>query len=441
MATTATTPTQDPNTLAAADQKRMTVRAVIASATGTTIEWYDFFLYGVAAALVFPQKFFPGTDPYVGLLASFTTYFIGFASRPVGAALFGHYGDRIGRKTALIATLLLMGLSTMAIGFVPDYARVGIWGGVLLTFFRVLQGIAVGGEWGGAVLVAGEWSDPKRRGFTTSFAQFGAPAGMVLANGALAVMTLTTSEEAFLSWGWRVPFLLSFVLVFVGLWIRLGILETPVFSKLKQQGRVQKAPVAEVLKRNWREVIVTALLRTGQQVPFYIFTTYVLTYATQTLGLTRAVVLSYVMLQAVISMGTIPLFGHISDKIGRRRITTIGCIVMIIFPFLYFNMLDAGGSLLILAILLGLPMHDLQYGPQAAFISESFPGTLRYSGASLGYQLASITAGGPAPLIAIYLFRTFGTSTAVATYVSICAVISLLCVWWLKDHAGALDHA
>jgi metabolite-proton symporter len=441
MATTATTTTQDPSRLAAADQKRMTVRAVIASATGTTIEWYDFFLYGVAAALVFPAKFFPNTDPYVGTLLAFTTYFVGFASRPIGAALFGHYGDRIGRKAALIATLLLMGLSTMAIGFVPGYATIGIWGAVLLTFFRMLQGIAVGGEWGGAVLMAGEWSDPKRRGFTTSFAQFGAPAGMVLANGALALMTVFTSEEAFQNWGWRVPFLLSFVLVFVGLWIRLGILETPVFAKLKQQGRVQKAPVAEVLRRNWREVIITALLRTGQQVPFYIFTTYVLTYATGTLGLTRAVVLSYVMLQALISMGTIPLFGHLSDKIGRRRITTIGCIVMIIFPFFYFNMLDAGGWMLVLAIVLGLPMHDLQYGPQAAFISESFPGTLRYSGASLGYQLASITAGGPAPLIAIYLFRTFGTSTAVATYVSICAVISLLCVWWLKDHAGALDHA
>jgi metabolite-proton symporter len=421
--------------------RRMTLRAVVAAATGTTIEWYDFFLYGVAAALVFPQKFFPGSDPYVGTLLAFSTYFVGFASRPIGAALFGHFGDRVGRKTALIATLVLMGGATMAIGLVPDYERVGIWGALLLTFFRVLQGIAVGGEWGGAVLIAGEWTDPKRRGFTTSFAQFGAPAGMVLANGALAVMTVATTDETFLAWGWRVPFLLSVVLVFVGLYIRLGILETPVFARIKSQGRVERAPVSEVLRRNWREVVLTALLRTGQQTPFYIFTTYVLTYATTQLGLARGLVLSFVMVQALISMATIPLFGHLSDRIGRRKITTVGCIVMIVFPFLYFGMLDTGViGLVLLAIALGLPLHDLQYGPQAAFIAESFPGSLRYSGASLGYQLASLTAGGPAPIIALYLFRTFGTSMAVAAYVSLCAVVSLVCVWYLKEHAGALDH-
>ena len=427
--------------LAQADHRRMTIRAVVASATGTTIEWYDFFLYGVAAALVFPGKFFPGTDPYVGTLLAFTTYFVGFASRPVGAAFFGHFGDRMGRKTALIATLVLMGVSTMAVGLVPDYSRIGIWGAVLLTFFRVLQGIAVGGEWGGAVLMAGEWTDPKRRGFTTSFAQFGAPAGMVLANGALLFMTSATSEEAFLSWGWRVPFLLSFILVFVGLYIRLGVLETPVFARLQSQGRVERTPVTQVLRRNWREVILTALLRTGQQTPFYIFTTYVLTYATQELGLPRSTVLNFVMIQALISMATIPWMGHLSDVYGRKRITAIGCVVMIVYPFIYFAMLDSNVmGLLFLAIVLGLPLHDLQYGPQAAFIAESFPGSLRYSGASLGYQLASITAGGPAPLVAVFLFRTYQTSAAVATYVSLCAVVSLICVWYLKDRTGTLDH-
>jgi MFS family permease len=217
--------------LDAARSRQMMRRAVISSAAGTTIEWYDFFLYGVAAALVFPQKFFPGSDPYVGTLLAFSTYFVGFVARPFGAAIFGHYGDRMGRKAALIATLVLMGIATIGIGLVPDYSRIGIWGAVLLTFFRVLQGIGVGGEWGGAVLMAGEWTDPKRRGFTTSFAQFGAPAGMVLANGALAVTSFLTSEEAFLSWGWRVPFLLSVALVFVGLYIRTGVLETPVFAK------------------------------------------------------------------------------------------------------------------------------------------------------------------------------------------------------------------
>jgi MFS family permease len=334
-----------------------------------------------------------------------------------------------------------MGIATMGIGFVPGYDRIGIWGAVLLVVGRVLQGIGVGGEWGGSVLMAGEWTNPKRRGFTTSWAQFGAPAGMVLANGALAIMTATTSEANFLAWGWRVPFLLSFLLVFVGFYIRVGILETPVFARLKSEGRVERTPVVEVLRRNWREVVLTALLRTGQQTPFYIFTTYVLTYGTQTLKLSRGFVLRLVMLQALISLVTIPLFGHLSDRFGRRRITAIGCALMAVFPFAYFGMLDSGVMALVaVAIAMALPIHDLQYGPQAAFISESFPGSLRYSGASLGYQLASITAGGPAPIIALYLFATFKTSMAVAAYVSVTALISLACVLVLRERAGSLDH-
>ena len=421
--------------------RRMMLRAVVASATGTTIEWYDFFLYGVAAALVFPQKFFPGSDPYVGTLLAFSTYFVGFVARPFGAALFGHFGDRIGRKTALIATLVLMGGATVGIGLVPDYSRIGIWGAVLLTFFRVLQGIGVGGEWGGAVLMAGEWTDPKRRGFTTSFAQFGAPAGMLLANGALAIMSFTTSEAAFLSWGWRVPFLFSVVLVFVGLYIRVGVLETPVFARLRSQGRVERTPVMEVLRKHWKEVVLTALLRSGQQTPFYIFTTYVLTYATQQLGFDRSLILGFVMIQAVISMCASPWFGHLSDVIGRRRITAIGCLVMMVFPFVYFGMLDTRITWLVfLAIALGLPSQDLQYGPQAAFIAERFPGTLRYSGASLGAQLASSTAGGPARRGARARYRTYQTSMAVAAYVALTAVVSLICVWLLRDRAESLDH-
>src|SRR5690606_13811192 len=246
MVTADTTANGDPKAVDADGGRRMRIRAVAASASGTTIEWYDFFLYGVAAALVFPQKFFPESDPFVGTLAAFSTYFVGFVARPFGAALFGHFGDRIGRKAALISTLVLMGLSTMAIGLVPDYETIGIWGAVLLTLFRILQGIGVGGEWGGAVLIAGEWTDPKRRGFTTSFAQFGAPAGMVLANGALGAMALTTSESSFLEWGWRIPFLASVVLVFIGLYIRLGVLETPVFAKVREERRVASMPVASV---------------------------------------------------------------------------------------------------------------------------------------------------------------------------------------------------
>jgi metabolite-proton symporter len=424
------------NTIDDRTRRQQIVRAVIAAAIGTSIEWYDFFLYGVAAALVFPQKFFPRSDPYTGALLSLSTFFVGFAARPVGAAIFGHFGDRLGRKASLIATLLLMGISTAAIGIVPDYNQIGIWGAVLLTFARMLQGIGVGGEWGGSVLLAGEWGDVKRRGFLTSWTQFAAPAGMVLANGALALMTYI-SGDAFLTWGWRVPFLLSIVLVAVGFYIRTGVLETPVFAQLRAEGRIERAPVAEALRHNWREVILTALLRTGQQTPFYIFTTYVLTYATQTLGLSRGLVLNFVMIQALVSMFDIPVLGHLSDIFGRRRMVAIGCVVMIVLPFVYFQLLDTRSiPLVFLAIVIAMPLQDLQYAPQAALIAESFPGRLRYSGASLGYQLASITAGGPAPIIALWLFETFKTSMAVAVYMSICAVISLIALWRLPDRTS-----
>jgi metabolite-proton symporter len=421
-------------------QKQQRIRAMIASAVGTSIEWYDFFLYGAAAALVFPQKYFPKSDPFMGMLLSFSTYFVGFIARPIGAAIFGHFGDRLGRKATLIATLIFMGVSTMGIGFIPGYATIGIWGGVLLTLLRVLQGIGVGGEWGGSVLLAGEWTDPKRRGFSTSFAQFGAPAGMVLANGAFALMTSWTSHDQFMAWGWRVPFLLSFILIFIGLYIRIGVLETPVFSKIKNEGRVAKAPVKEVLKGHWREVILTALLRTGQQTPFYIFTNYILLYATQSLGFSQGTVLNFVTLQSLMSMITVLLFGYLSDRLGRRRVVAVGCVAMMVWPFLYFAMLNTRAlPLVFLAILLALPIQDIQYGPQAALISESFPGSRRYSGASLGYQLASITAGGPAPIIAVSLYAKFHTSTAVAIYVCLTALVSLICVALLKDRSGHLD--
>jgi MFS family permease len=428
-------------TLDAAFQRRMKNRAVVASAVGTTIEWYDFFLYQVAAGLVFPRLFFPASDPFVGTILAFSTNYLGFVSRPLGAVIFGHYGDRIGRKASLIATLILMGIATVGVGLVPGYNQIGIWGAVMLTALRVLQGIGVGGEWGGSVLLAGEWTDPKRRGFTTSFAQLGAPAGLMLANAIFALVSVSISNDAFLSWGWRVPFLISFVLVFVGLYIRVGILETPVFSRHKAEGRVERAPVVEVLRRNWREVILTALLRTSQQTCFYIFSAYIVVYGTQVLGFSRGLILNFVMIQASVSMFTNLYWGHLSDVVGRRQITAIGCLVMMVYPFIYFGLLDTRSiALVFLAIVLAMPLHDMQYGPQAAFIAESFPGTLRYSGASLGYQLASITAGGPAPLVALYLYETYKTSMAVAAYLAFTGVVSLIAVYLLSDRSGALDH-
>jgi metabolite-proton symporter len=417
------------------DERRLHVRrAVVASAVGTAIEWYDFFLYGVAAALIFPQQFFPKSDPYTGALLSFSTYFVGFAARPLGAAIFGHVGDRIGRKASLIVTLMMMGVATAAIGLVPGYDSIGIAGAFLLTIGRVLQGIAVGGEWGGSVLLAAEWSHQQRRGFAASWPQWGAPVGLLLANGAVALTSSLVGEADFSSWGWRVPFLASAVLVLVGLWIRTGVHEPPAFIRMREGGAVVKTPVREVLRKNGREVLLTALLRTGQQAPFYIFSTWVLTYATGTLGYAKTDVVTAVLVGAAVSMVTIPLWGHLSDRFGRRRIIALGCILMMGWPFLYFELLEAGSfAIAFTAIVLALPIHDLQYGPQAAVIAEAFPARLRYSGSSLGYQLASITAGGPAPLIASWLIHRYASSTAVAVYVALCGAISLVALFLLPD--------
>jgi len=417
----------------AAERSRHLRRAVIAAAIGTSIEWYDFFLYGVAAALIFPAKFFPASDQYTGTLLAFSTYFVGFAARPIGAAVFGHFGDRIGRKASLIATLLLMGTATAGIGLVPGYDSIGVWGGVLLTVGRALQGIAVGGEWGGSVLLAAEWSARGGRGLAASWPQWGAPFGLLLAYGAVRLATAATGDD-FAAWGWRLPFLASFVLVLIGFWIRIGIHEPPGFQRMRAEGRIERAPVAEVLRKNWREVILTALLRTGQQTPFYVFTVYALSYGTGALGYDRAFLLNSVLAAAAVSLFTIPLWGHLSDRFNRRKLVAAGCVVMVIFPFVYFEMLEAGSTALAFAaILLALPIHDIQYAPQAALIAESFPARLRYSGSSLGYQLASITAGGPAPLVAAWLMHRTGSSRAIAGYLAVCALISLVSIALLVD--------
>jgi metabolite-proton symporter len=411
-------------------------KAVIASTIGTTIEWYDFFLYSTAAGLVFGKLFFPQTDALTATLLSFGTYFVGFLSRPIGAAIFGHYGDRIGRKATLIATLLCMGLATFGIALVPDYATIGIWGAVLLTLLRVIQGIGVGGEWGGSVLIAMEWSRDKNRGLVASWPQFGVPFGLFLAN--LAVLAFSAlSPSAFPVWGWRVPFLLSLLLVGVGLWVRLGILETPAFRKLLAERRIERAPVLEVIRKQPREILLSALARMSEQAPFYIFTAFVFSYGSGTLKLPRDFVLSAVLAAALISFVTIPLSGHISDRIGRRRMYMIGVVTVGLFGFLYFGMLaSALPWVAFLAIALSLIPHGMQYGPQAALIAEAFTPRLRYSGASLGYQLAAIIAGGPAPLIATALFATYHSGYAIALYIAACALISLIAVWLMPDHTG-----
>ena len=317
--------------LPAAEHSAQLRKAVIASTVGTAIEWYDFFLYGTAAGLIFGKLYFPNQEPLAATLAAFGTYFVGFAARPVGAAIFGHYGDRIGRKATLIATLMFMGISTFLVAFVPTYASIGIWGAVILTALRALQGIGVGGEWGGSVLLAMEWSRTHgQRGLVASWPQFGVPCGLLLSN--LAVLAFSAwSGDQFVVWGWRIPFALSIILVGIGLWIRLGILETPVFQQLLDTNKIEKAPITEVIKKQPKEIILSALLRLSEQAPFYIFTAFIFAYAVGTLHMSRDLILSAVMVAACVSFISIPLSGHISDRIGRRRMYLIGVVVTGLF--------------------------------------------------------------------------------------------------------------
>jgi metabolite-proton symporter len=412
-------------------------RAVIAATIGTTIEWYDFFLYSIVTGLVFAKLFFPRSDPLTGTLEAFAIYAVGFAARPVGAAIFGHWGDRLGRKSALIATLMLMGIATFLVGLVPTYDSIGIWGAILLTVLRCIQGVGVGGEWGGSVLLSMEWARTSHhRGFVASWPQFGVPSGLFLANLAVLVFS-SMSGEAFLSWGWRVPFLISIILVGIGLWIRLGILETPTFRRLVAENRIERAPVAEVFRLQAKEIFLSAFARMAEQAPFYIFTAFVFAYGVGTLKVSRDLLLAAVLMASVVSFISIPLAGHLSDRFGRKRVYIIGAVVTGIFGWVYFAMLDTLVPFWIfIAVVLSLIPHDIMYGPQAALIAESFTGRLRYTGASIGYQLASVIAGGPAPLIATALFASYHSWVAISVYITICSVISVASAAMLTDYTG-----
>jgi metabolite-proton symporter len=419
------------------EHRRQLRRAVIASTIGTTIEWYDFFLYSTVTGLVFAKLYFPKSDPLVGTLQAFAIYAVGFVARPIGAAIFGHYGDRIGRRSTLVATLLLMGVATFLVAFVPTYDQIGIWGAVLLTFLRFIQGVGVGGEWGGSVLLAMEWTRTNaHRGFVASLPQFGVPAGLFLAN--LAVLAFSEiSGENFLVWGWRIPFLLSILLVVIGLYIRLNILETPVFTQLQATKQIARTPALEVIKRQPKEILLSAVARMGEQAPFYIYTAFIFTYGTTVLHVSRELLLTAVLTGSVLSFVTIPLSGYLSDRIGRRRMYMIGAATTGVFGFIYFALLNtAVPGWIFLAVVLSLMPHDMMYGPQAALIAEAFAARLRYSGASLGYQLASIIAGGPAPLIAAWLFAQYGSGYAIAAYILACAILSLIATAMLKDYTN-----
>ncbi len=426
-----------PSGLSAAEHRTQLRRALVASTIGTTIEWYDFLLYGQVTGLVFGKLFFPHSSALAGVLQAFAVFFIGFVGRPIGAAIFGHWGDRIGRKATLIATLLVTGLATAAIGLVPTYASIGVWGAVLLTILRLIQGIGVGGEWGGSVLLAMEWAQTtKNRGFISAWPQFGGPAGLFLANIAVLFFSWVSGNH-FLTWGWRIPFLLSLVMVAIGLWIRLGIIETPVFRRVIAEERVERVPVLEVFRRQPKQVALTAILRMPEQAPGYIVATFIFTYATTVLGATRNFVLLAVLAQAVLAFLWVVVAGHLSDRVGRKNMYIIGCVFVGVFGFIYFALLNTKvPALMFIAIALSLLPTVTCYGPEGALIAESFTPRLRYSGTSLGYQLASIIAGGPSPFIATALFARFHSSLPIALYILATAVIGIIATAMLTDYTN-----
>jgi len=428
-------------TYAPAELRSQRRRAVLASTVGTTIEWYDFFLYGTAAALIFPKIFFPGSTPYAGVLAAFATQFVGFAARPIGAAIFGHFGDKIGRKATLVTTLMLMGVATFLIGVLPGYAAIGLAAPLLLTLLRIVQGIGVGGEWGGSVLMSMEWGDQKRKGLMASWPQLGVPMGLLLSTGMVKLMS-SVAGDGFETWGWRVPFLVSIVLVAIGLYVRLKVLESPEFREIKSTQSVVKQPVWEAIRRHPREILTSAFVRMSEQAPFYLFITFVLTYGTKELSLPKDELLNDTLVAAAVGLVSVPFFGHLSDRFGRRLVYGIGIVCTALYAFPYFGLLNTKSSgLVLLAIVVSLIVHDIQYGPQASLIAESFGANIRYSGAGLGYQLASVIAGGPAPLIAAAILKNTGSSTGISWYIIGCCVVAFVALLLMprRSTANATD--
>lgn len=428
----------------AADPPRRSIfRIVGASMIGTTIEWYDFFLYGSAAALVFNVLFFPaGDDPLIGTMLAFSSYAIGFLFRPLGGLVFGHFGDKLGRKKLLIISLLMMGGATFAIGLLPTFAVVGLAAPAMLTLLRVVQGFALGGEWGGAILIVSEHGDSGRRGFWASWPQAGVPCGNLLATAVLAVLAAVQSNEAFMAWGWRIPFLLSGVLVLVGLWIRLSVSESPVFreaaERAKNKTEPEQAPIVRVLRYQWREVLIASGARFVENLCYYVITAFVLTYITEQMGLDKSIALNAVLIASVVHFVAIPIWGALSDRVGRRPVYLVGAVGIGVWMFGYFMLIDTGSfAMITVAITVGLVLHGAMYGPQAAFMAELFGTRVRYSGASIGYQLASVIAGGLAPTIATALLYTFDSWVPIALYVAAGAAVTSVAILFATETSGS----
>ncbi|MGK7379706.1 MFS transporter [Planococcus sp. 1R117A] len=418
--------------------KKQTRRILTASLVGSSIEWFDYFLYGTMAALVFNQLFFVNEDPTVGLMLAYASFALSFFIRPFGGIIFSHIGDRIGRKKTLVITLSLMGLATFGMGLLPTYQAIGIWAPILLITLRLVQGLGIGGEWGGALLLATEYAPPEKRGLFGSIPQMGVTIGMVMGTLALWVMTLLP-DGAFMTWGWRVPFILSAFLVIFGLWIRKGIDETPEFKKVQASGEIPKLPIVDTLKYHWREVLIAIGAKVVETAPFYIFGTFVVSYATTTLGFSQTATLGSVMIATVITTILIPIMGSLSDKVGRKRMYITGTVAMALFAFPYFWMLQQGSVLLlVVATIIGL---GIIWAPITAVLgtmfSEIFEAKVRYTGVTLGYQIGAALAGGTAPLVATALLARFDNSyVPVAIYIIITALISLAAIWAVKDLSG-----
>lgn len=411
-------------------------RLATASIVGTTLEYYDFAVYNMLAALVFNRLFFPAFDPLSGTLLAFSTFAVGYLSRPVGGVIFGHLGDRHGRRFVLVATLLLMGITTASMGLLPTYATAGVASPILLVLLRFIQGAALGGEWAGAVLLSVEHGDPLRRGRNASWAQMGPSLGTLLATGSIALITLLLSPEQFIAWGWRIPFFASVALVAFGLWIRVGVDETPLFRQIEQQNSTAQTPIGEVLRGHWRSLLIGGGVRIGPDVLYSLSVAFSLSYLTTVLGVSRTLALTALSLGGVVNAFSIPLFGGLSDRLGRRVVYGAGAVSGLVWMFIFFPLLDTREpALIVLAIVVALTIHAMMYGPQAAFIAEQFPTRVRYAGASLAYTLAGIVGGGIAPMLSTALLQSFGATIAVSSYAAAALLVTCGVLLMVRERA------